>query len=127
HGKQVVARRDARSALMDDLFRRCVAQERLEGSFQLAWRLEPAAGIDVFFEEVIQGAWNVAAHRVDGLILATETVGAAGVDQYALTALNVLQNIAEGHHEHRMLAQCERPPRRVVGAGDKPALRPYPG
>src|SRR5690606_3146613 len=78
HGQQVVAGRDARPALIDDVFRGGVTQHRLEFRAQGFRWLEPALCVEIVLEEAVAGARNTAANGVDGFVFAPVAIGTAG-------------------------------------------------
>ena len=66
---------------MDHLIRRDAGQHGQPFGAQFGGRLEAAVGLQVVLEEAIDRTRDMAADRVDGLVLAPKTVRTAGVDQ----------------------------------------------
>src|SRR5437868_6542712 len=80
HREQVVARRDAGPALVNDSTCRVAAQELRELAFKHLRRLETSVGPEVGFEKTIERARYMPRDGVERFVFPPEPIGAACVE-----------------------------------------------
>ena len=123
HGEQVAAGRHARTARVDHLVGRTVAEEGAELLAQPVGRLEDAAVAEVLPVEAVERAGDVAGDRIDRLGLAAEALAAARVEDGAPRRPRRDAASVDARRERRPVGVGRL---RLIGAGEGWSVRTPP-